>query len=272
MQRGRGRMRRRFANGRACDEAGMNAPTAQCFLLVTLAALACAPRAPAAVVELAASRDNTLYEDPGGSTSNGAGEYLFSGMTARRSIRRALIQFDLAAAVPAAATITGATLRLHMSRTNTASEPVALHRVLADWGEGESDAFGEEGAGTGATDGDATWLHSFYETTLWQTPGGDFDPTPSDAIGVVGNGFYTWGVSGELIADVQNWLGAPAANFGWLLRGGEEFDTTAKRFDSREHTDPSVRPVLIVEYTPVPEGRAGGLLLVLPGAVGGRRR
>ncbi|MGE0478923.1 MAG: DNRLRE domain-containing protein [Phycisphaerae bacterium] len=250
----------------------MNARAARGFLLVTLLVLACTPGTPAAVVELAASRDNTLYEDPGGSTSNGVGEYLFTGMTARRSIRRALICFDVAAAVPAGATITGAILRLHMSRTNTASEPVALHRVLADWGEGESDAFGEEGAGTGAADGDATWLHSFYEASLWQTPGGDFDPTPSAAIGVVGNGFYIWGVGGELVADVQNWLGAPAGNFGWLLRGGEEFDTTAKRFDSREHSDPSVRPVLFVEYTPVPEGRAGALLFVLVGAARGMRR
>ena len=39
-------------------------------------------------------RDNTLYEDSAGSFSNGAGDYLFAGSTARGSIRRALLAFE----------------------------------------------------------------------------------------------------------------------------------------------------------------------------------
>ena len=46
-----------------------------------------------------------------------------------------------------------------------------MRRALADWGEGTS--FGL-GAGSPATPGDATWLHTFYNTDLWTNAGGDF--------------------------------------------------------------------------------------------------
>jgi cytochrome c peroxidase len=72
---------------------------------------------------------------------------------------------------------------------------------------------------------------------------------------VGGLGDYTWGTTAGMIADVQAWLDAPQANFGWLLLGNEETWQTAKRFDSREHEEAEVRPRLIIEYIPesVPE-------------------
>ena len=51
--------------------------------------------APANVVVLAASKDNTLYEDPNGALSNGQGMRFFAGKTANGLIRRGLIAFDL---------------------------------------------------------------------------------------------------------------------------------------------------------------------------------
>ena len=56
-----------------------------------------------AAVSVVASQDNSLYEDSQGVLSNGAGDYLFAGRTkqsAGRSLRRALVQFDIAGAVP----------------------------------------------------------------------------------------------------------------------------------------------------------------------------
>jgi len=99
--------------------------------------------------------------------------------------------------------------------------------------------------------GDATWIHRFYNTTFWAAPGGDFVVTAS-ATTTVGSvvGFYTWGPTAGMVADVQTWLDAPAANFGWLLLGNETTTTTAKRFNTREHSDPTTRPALIVEYVP----------------------
>jgi hypothetical protein len=206
--------------------------------------------AGADVVSLGAARDNTLFEDVNGALSNGAGEYLFAGITAIETRRRGLIAFDVAA-VPAGSVVTSVSLTLHMSRTASGGEAIFLHRALAAWGEGTSDAPLEEGTGTSSTANDATWLHTFYPGLLWTTPGGDFASAESAVKTVQGQGFYTWSGDG-LVADVQSWVNNPGSNLGWVILGNESVPFTAKRFDSREHRDPAVRPVLTIEYTAVP--------------------
>jgi hypothetical protein len=128
---------------------------------------------------LAPSQDNTLYEDPRGALSNGAGEHFFVGTTNGGAIRRGVIAFDIAGRIPAGSIITRVTLTLHMSRTIAASQAITLHRLLADWGEGTSNAPGEEGGGTLATRNDATWIHTFSPTVRWAEAGGDFVATAS---------------------------------------------------------------------------------------------
>jgi spore coat protein A len=205
--------------------------------------------ASADVVNLGASHDNTLYSESG-TESNGAGEHLFAGATKDGALRRGLLAFDVAAAIPAGSTIQSVTLTLYMSRTRTQNQTVALHAVVASWGEGTSNAGGEEGAGAPATPGDATWTYRFYPTTSWTTAGGQFDPLPSGSA-VVGNQttYYSWS-SADMVADVQGWLDAPASNFGWILRGNESTTRVAKRFDSRENPDASRRPQLQVTFLP----------------------
>jgi hypothetical protein len=51
-----------------------------------------------------------------------------------------------------------------------------------------------------------------------------------------------------MVADVQSWLEDPAGNHGWILIGDESAATTVKRFDSREHPDPGVQPLLTIEF------------------------
>lgn len=212
---------------------------------------ACAAHAD--TVTLVASRDNTLYEQVGGGLSNGAGEYIFAGTTATTNLRRrALLHFDVHAAVPAGSTVTGVALQLNMSRTISNAQAVSLHRVTADWGEGTSDALLEEGGGAAATVGDATWEHRFYDTATWAAMGGDFDPTPRATVAVVGLGPYTWGSTLEMVADAQAWLNSPASNFGWVVIGNESITGSAKRFDSRENAAPANRPRLTIEFTPPP--------------------
>jgi hypothetical protein len=106
-----------------------------------------------ATVQIAASKDNTLYQPASGGTtnSNGAGEHLFAGKTDDGYIRRGVIAFNLGNFVPPGSTVTGVTLTLYMSRTRDRSEDVALHRLLANWGEGTSNAAQEESRGTPAT-------------------------------------------------------------------------------------------------------------------------
>lgn len=218
-----------------------------------------------ATVVIEPVKDNTLYENPTGTVSNGAGVYLFAGRTAQSpnvSRRRALLAFDVADHIPPGSTITSVNLTLYMSRTATSSTIINLHRALTNWGEGASDASGEEGAGAAAENGDATWLHTFYDTNIWSSPGGDYFPALSAYTSVVGLGSYTWSSTPELVADVQSWFDDPESDFGWVLIGNEDFSTTAKRFDSRESVTQENRPFLTIEFTqPVPAVSTWGLAI-----------
>ena len=204
------------------------------------------------LVTISPSKDNTLYESAAGSLSNGAGNHFFAGRTGPTSgslIRRGVIAFDIAGSIPAGSTIDSVTLSLHMSRTVSGAQNVTLHKLLADWGEGSSNAPGFEGGGAAASPGDATWVHRFFNTANWASVGGDFFPFFSSSASVGGIGSYTWGSTAAMVSDVQSWLDNPATNFGWLLKGNESASTTTKRFDTKENTTPANRPVLVVDFT-----------------------
>ncbi len=225
------------------------------------------------VVSVTTSKDNTLYEDFQGSLSNGAGSHMFAGSTAGWAYRRALAAFDIAGAVPAGSTILSVSLTLHMSQTIAGDQVVSLHRVLADWGEGASIAPGEQGGGGQAAPGDATWRYTFYNTQSWTNLGGDFvaDASGSTIVGST-DGFYTWNSTAEMVADVQLWLDDPSSSFGWEIIGNESTPFTAKRFDTRENANELFRPVLMIEYLPIPEPGAVVLVSLAAGWMGGRRR
>jgi hypothetical protein len=222
--------------------------------LVAGLASASAPAALNAAASIPAAADNTLYQDSTGGLSNGAGEYMFCGLAA--GLRRAVVQFDVAGSIPANATINSAVLSLYMSRTNPSMSTVAisLHRLLAPWGEGSADAGDPGGAGTAASGGDATWIHTFSPGIFWTMPGGDFVTTPSATTMVTGLGTYSWS-GAQLDADVQDMLDNPSTNYGWILIGEEAGPlVNAKRFNTREHVETSLRPNLEVDYSDPPVG------------------
>lgn len=214
-----------------------------------------AATATADSVILGATKDNTLYEDAAGGVSNGAGQYMFVGRVALAGggkRRRAVLAFPVAEAIPAGSTITNVAFTLWMSRTPVAGDQEeSLHRLLVDWGEGKSNAPLEEGMGTAAAPGDATWRHTFFDTDTWNASGGDFSSviSGSQLIGAVGS--YTWTSTARMVQDVQGWLDTPESNHGWLLLGNEISLATAKRFNTREFTkDPTKQPILVIEFTP----------------------
>lgn len=206
------------------------------------------PPPPPQTVVLTPSKDNTLFQSVDGTISNGAGIHLFSGATGRQDLRRAMVAFDVAAQVPPGSRITRATLTLRVSLTVAGPEPVSLHPVTADWGQGISNAgSSRDGTGALARTGDATWIHTFSPDRRWASEGGDFAPI-ADATLAVGSGTPVWQSSDAMIARVQGWLDQPATNFGWLLLGNEQKASTAKRFDSREVTPETSRPSLTIEF------------------------
>ncbi len=206
----------------------------------------------AVTVTLEASQDNTLYENDNGTLSNGAGQYWFAGRNGFMGggiILRGLIQFDVADLIPPGSTITSVELSLHASSPELHTGTVTLHRVLSPWGEGTSMAPMGEGGGGASTEGDATWIHTHFDTELWETPGGDFVPDPSVSYPLTANGPQAIGTTAEMVADVQAWLDNPASNNGWLMRQTDEPTSSAIRFDSRQHSNLAVRPSLKVEFT-----------------------
>ena len=201
-------------------------------------------------VAIAPSQDASVFETH---SEVGCGNGpLFAGQTGAFGIRRALMRFDVAAAVPHSSIIQSATLDFYVSQSGpfaTASQVGALHPVISPWGEGASEC--TLGDGVPAEPGDATWSYAFYDTVTWSTPGGDFDPTASasTALPLVGSG--TFGSTSRMVNDVQAWLDTPGANYGWVLRGDEGSDRTARKILSREEQDPGHSgPTLRIVFVP----------------------
>jgi hypothetical protein len=202
----------------------------------------------AEVVSLQPIRDNTLCQDSLGALSNGSGQHLFAGQTGSGAIRRGLLLFDVAGSIPPGSVVTSATLRLHMSRAVSGPQTVALRKALSDWGEGASNAALEEGGCAPSLVGDVTWIHTFFDTGFWDAEGGDFSTVASASRTIGAVGLYDWGSTAQMVSDVQGWLDAPSQNFGWVLLGNEAATGTTKRFDTRQHPDTSVRPILTITY------------------------
>lgn len=222
------------------------------FLLAFPLLLLAIPLAGQQTVTLEPVRDNTLYFDPSGMTSNGSGPDLFVGINGGGMPYRALLAFDVATVLPAGARVLSAQLTLRVSRSIAISPMnVGLHRVLMDWGEGGSVAtFMGGGAGAQAQAGDATWVHAMYPNVPWSSFGGDFDATASGtaALAQSAGQTTTWTSTAAMVADVQSWLDAPQGNFGWLLLSPETGFSNARRLDSREATTASYRPQLVVGW------------------------
>lgn len=202
------------------------------------------------VVQLSPTKDNSLVEIDDGSLSLAASEFIFAGRVGNHGgaakLRRGLISFDLAGALPAGCTVIAVELAMFCVMTNSGAHVVELRRLLEPWGEGTS--YAEGGAGAPATPSDATWLHTFWPDQFWSTVGGTFAETPSGVAEVAFPGPYVWSGASGMVADVQSWLDQPEGNFGWLVLGDEPYVQSVKAFASRENFVLEQRPVLTVTY------------------------
>lgn len=227
----------------------INRPTMLTVAIAALGGLALsAAAALGTVITLVPAKDNTLYQDDG-NLSNGRGAYLFSGSTLAFGNRRALVAFDVASGIPPGSSINSVTLRFHVSRGGRSEEIVSLYPVLANWGEGVSNAGEPGGNGAPAEPGDATWTDRIYPGTLWSQPGGDFALPASGTVTVNGSGYYTYNSAPGMVADAQSWLDSPGTNDGWIVIADEAAVANALRIDSRENPSEVNRPLLTIDYT-----------------------
>ncbi|MFP4500255.1 MAG: hypothetical protein ACLFTT_04580 [Candidatus Hydrogenedentota bacterium] len=220
-------------------------------------------------VPLHPTADVTLYESETGGIANGAGQYLFVGRGEDLLIRRGAIHFDIAGNIRDDADILEVVLTMEHTPVGDDTTPqyIDLARAARSWGEGQSDAPGEELDGMAAFGGDATWQHAFYRHTRWNSPGGDWVADVRGRAEVAGAGVYRW-EGAKLVEDVQMWLDTPGTNHGWLIFGKErvpepegemegedpmaDFRSTVKRFATKEHAAEDFRPMLRVTYTHLP--------------------
>lgn len=204
------------------------------------------------IIELIPEKDNTLYETNSEPLSNGLGQYIFTGRTGNNNnglLRRAILKFDLSS-LPENTVINNATLSLVVSRVVSSSN-VSIHRATSDWGEGTSDAGGEEGQGASATLNDATWISAFNGDDKnggisWINVGGDFsgNATSTTSVNSLGEISFT---GPNLLADVENWIDATNPNYGWFIIGDEITLQSAVRFNSKDNEFD--RPKLILDVT-----------------------
>jgi hypothetical protein len=214
------------------------------------------PEAPltAASVTLTPVADTTIFQE-NGDGSDAKGPNLFAGGNTLGNFRRAFVRFDVAGAIPAGSTITGARLDLALTRARGNPVDIYLFAAAAAWGEGTSDSADPGGGGAPATPGDATWTMRVYPGTVWLNPGGDTAATPSATSPVAATlATYSLGPTAAMRADVQGWLDHPAGNFGWQIRADElQAPPSARRFGSRESVTP---PALTITFSP-PGGGPG---------------
>ncbi len=220
------------------------------WLAVLAGAASSAFQARGESITLKPAADTSLFEN---SPNNNLGHaWLAAGTIKTGKKSRALIRFDLST-IPTNAVVTSATFTLRVVKVPTAppSSSFGLHRVLKSWQEGTKGSAGpNQGAPAGTNE--TTWKARSTPTVLWTVPGGsapdDFSATVSASHQLAGTGSYTFASTPELVADVQAWLAAPDANFGWILIStSENIVKTARRIGNRE--DKANSPTLVVEYT-----------------------
>ena len=196
---------------------------------------------------IAADADTTIHESfP--ANNFGARATLQAGATTSAGARtRALVSFNVAAAVPPGATILAAWLTL----TATDAPPIAqttqpfeIRRIVRPWTEGAQSA----AAGGSAAVNDATWSHRLYPNAVWAAAGTDILVGARAEVAVGNAGSYRIESTALLVADVQAWLDMPESNYGWAVLGkNESAAQTARTFASRENA--AQAPALEIEFT-----------------------
>lgn len=169
------------------------------------------------------TKDNSLFSE-GNNLSDGAGLFIYVGRTNNSSevqVRRGLMRFDVSI-IPINAHIQSVKLTLITLKSvgnSTVPHNFTLHKLVSNWGEGTSNG---NGAGSPASINDATRQNTFYPSSNWNTNGGDFiNAASATAISVI-NKFTEWS-SPEMVNDVNAWVTNPISNFGWLIKGQEDF-------------------------------------------------
>jgi hypothetical protein len=156
-------------------------------------------------------------------------------------INRGLLKFDLSAQIPSNAIVTSASLKLTLVTTPTLTNLwFNLHKLLQSWDENA-----------------VTWTNRLFSFAPWNTPGAapplDYVSSVTQSNLIISTTIpatFTFASNPTMVADVQEWVSAPANNFGWILICDlEELERSVRKFASSERTSTNQRPSLEVQFT-----------------------
>jgi len=250
-------------------------PSKRLFAAILLVAVLCftAPQpAFAATLTLQPAADTTLIEVAPENNLGGA-DFFNAGTAGNGQRNRALLLYDLSA-IPPGSIITSGFLSMEIVRQPLMDQQnglFSLRRMFSSWGEGvqiPADPL-SPGLAAPAEPGEATWLHRFHGSVPWAAPGGlqgvDYSAQISSTAYVYGIGDpVQFETTPEMIADLQFWLDNPASNFGWMMRAEDErVRKNARSYASHES---AFGPMLVIEFTPVPEPSMLALLALAAGS------
>ena len=227
----------------------MNSILANVSLIATTIVTGISTTTAQSTASIVTNKDTTLYESGSGSLANGGGRGMFCGRVGAGGgfgIRRAMVQWNIAASIPAGSKILSASFDMWVEQS-PAFLPIVTeaHRITTNWSEGNNVAPGNGGAGGSAGNGESTWLHSNYPSQFWTNAGGDFAAT-SFTFDLPGIGPFVTPSNAAFVGDVQDMLDNPTGNFGWLFKTDELLGSTARRINTREAI--AFNPKLVITY------------------------
>jgi hypothetical protein len=156
--------------------------------------------------------------------------------------QRIYIRFDLTTcspAIPAAATVRLATLRLYMTAAPAACRVYDLFPATASWVETS-----------------LTWNNQPFGTTINNPPTASRTGTFSvgTPAGCQNQATGAYVIGGTVTADVATFVAGTATNFGWMIRDDTEGSGTTRTatFSAKELSTVAQEPQLVITYVTVP--------------------
>jgi len=156
--------------------------------------------------------------------------------------RRLYLSFDLATcspAIPAAAVVRLATLRLYVTAVPAACRTVDLFRVPSPWSEVS-----------------ITWTNQPFGTALNSPPAASASGsyTIGSPVGCGNRTTATYLTGATVTADVAAFVAGSATNYGWMLRDDAEGSATTytSTYSAKELGTVAQAPQLVVTYVAVP--------------------
>ena len=201
------------------------------------------------VVSLTPNKDSFVAQ-LSNNTNLGANQTLF---VSQGSHKRTLLSFDLSPFETKQ--VSSALLQLYITTNGnnwggiTNTNGIQIHKLLTDWTEGNGTSKINRGTGSGVTWNCSTDNNIANQladcVSVWN--GGKFAGTTATKL--ITNSMVNQWIAFNVTNDVNSFLdGNPADNYGWLIKKANETSSGSVGFASKEDTNSSLVPRLVLTF------------------------